>query len=145
MDKQHYVPGMRVEIRDAEWRIQRLDRASDGGYLLACSGLSELVRGTSTKFLSKLEQNIRILDPAKTELVDDLSDGYMASQLYIDTAVLRKYSASNLNKLREETFEQFPQLEQAWLSEFEESEGMQSFLNAQVNYPQLAGQKANLY
>ncbi len=87
MDNQHYIPGMRVEIRDAEWRIQRLDRASDGGYLLACNGLSELVRGTSAKFLSKLEQNIRILDPGKTELVDDLSDGYMASQLYIDTAL----------------------------------------------------------
>jgi hypothetical protein len=59
--------------------------------------------------------------------------------------VLRKYSASDLNKLREETFEQFPQLEQAWLSEFEESEGTQNFLNATVNYPQLKGVQTNLY
>jgi SNF2 family DNA or RNA helicase len=87
MDKQQYIPGMRVELRDAEWRIQRVDRSSDGGYLIACNGLSELVRAKSAQFLTKLEQNIRILDPAMTELVDDLSDGYMAGQLYIDTAL----------------------------------------------------------
>jgi len=87
MEHQHYIPGMRVEIRDSEWRIQRVDRSSNGGYLLACNCLSELVRAKSAKFLTKLEQNIRILDPAKTELVDDLSDRHMASQLYIDTAL----------------------------------------------------------
>jgi hypothetical protein len=54
---QQFIPGMRIEIRDAEWRIQRVDRASDGGYLLSCVGLSELVRGRSAQFLSKLENN----------------------------------------------------------------------------------------
>ena len=58
---------------------------------------------------------------------------------------LRNYSASNLNKLREETFEQFPQLEQAWLTEFEENEGTQNFLNGVVNYPHLRGVQTNLY
>lgn len=82
-----FTPGMRVEIRDAEWRINRVDRSSDGGYLLACNGHSELIRGRTAQFLTKLERNIRILDPAKTQLVDDLSDGYIAAQLYIDTAL----------------------------------------------------------
>ena len=58
---------------------------------------------------------------------------------------LRNYSASNLNKLREETFEQFPKLEQSWLTEFEESEGTQNFLNGVVNYPHLRGVQTNLY
>jgi hypothetical protein len=78
---------MRVEIRDAEWRIQRVDRASDGGYLLHCVGFSKLVRGRSAQFLSKLEQNPRILDPVTTDLVDDLSSGYRDPQLFIDTVV----------------------------------------------------------
>jgi ERCC4-related helicase len=82
-----FVPGMRVEIRDAEWRIQRVDRTQDGGYLLICVGQSELVRGRSAQFLSKLEKQIRILDPAETALVDDLSDGYLAGQLFIDAAL----------------------------------------------------------
>ncbi|WP_444934147.1 DEAD/DEAH box helicase [Microbulbifer sp. JTAC008] len=84
---QQFIPGMRVEIRDAEWRVQRVDMASDGGYLLTCIGQSELVRGRTAQFLSNLEQNARILDPAHTELVDDLSDGYLAGQLFIDTAL----------------------------------------------------------
>jgi hypothetical protein len=82
-----FIPGMRVEIRDAEWRIQRADRSTDGGYLLSCMGLSELVRGRSALFLTALERDINILDPANTELVDDLSDGYIASQLFLDTAL----------------------------------------------------------
>ncbi len=59
--------------------------------------------------------------------------------------VIRKVSASELAKLREETFERIPELKQGWTDEFEESEGTQNFLNAQVNYPQLKGQKANLF
>ena len=59
--------------------------------------------------------------------------------------VIRKMTAPQLAKLREETFERIPVLKKAWTREFEESEGMQNFLNAQSNYPLLAGQKANLY
>ncbi|WP_449550723.1 Eco57I restriction-modification methylase domain-containing protein [Lelliottia amnigena] len=59
--------------------------------------------------------------------------------------VLRKLSASKLVTLREQTFIHIPELEDAWRSEYEGCEGMQNFLNAQQNYPVLAGQKANLY
>lgn len=80
-----FAPGARVEIRDAEWRIKRIDMTSDGGHLITCEGLSELVRGREAMFLSKLEQGIRVLEPEATELVDDLSSGYRASLLYLDT------------------------------------------------------------
>ena len=59
--------------------------------------------------------------------------------------VIRKISASELAKLREETFEGIPELKQGWTDEFEESEGTQNFLNAQVNYPQLKGVQTNLF
>lgn len=84
---QRYAPGIRVEIRDAEWRIKRTDHTSDGGYLLTCEGLSELVRGREAAFLTKIEPNIRILAPEETELVDDVSSGYRASRLYLDTLI----------------------------------------------------------
>ena len=71
MNKQNYAPGMRVVIRDAEWRIRRADDSGDGGYLLTCDGISELVRGKEGLFLTKLEQKVEILDPAKTNLVED--------------------------------------------------------------------------
>ena len=59
--------------------------------------------------------------------------------------VIRKLSAPQLAKLRDETFERIPELKSGWIAEFEESEGTQNFLNATANYPKLAGQKANLY
>lgn len=59
--------------------------------------------------------------------------------------VLRKFSASKLNILREETFERIPLLAASYFSEFEESEGMQNFLNGLVNYPELKGIQTNLY
>lgn len=83
----HFIPGMRVQIRDAEWRIDRVDVPTHGGMLLTCTGHSELVRGRTAKFLTELENDIRVLTPETTLLVDDLSDGYLATQLYIDTVL----------------------------------------------------------
>ncbi|EQC02946.1 hypothetical protein [Aeromonas salmonicida] len=45
MNEHNFAPGMRVVIRDAEWRIRRADNSGDGGHLLTCDGISELVRG----------------------------------------------------------------------------------------------------
>ncbi|WP_323889323.1 class I SAM-dependent DNA methyltransferase [Aeromonas veronii] len=59
--------------------------------------------------------------------------------------VLRKLSASNLVKLREQTFERIPALENAWRAEYEGCEGTQNFLNALQNYPVLKGSQTNLY
>ena len=78
-----YVPGMRVELRDAEWRIDRIDVPSHGGERLTCTGWSQLVRGRTGIFLTGLERDVRILQPESTELVDDLSRGYAATQLRI--------------------------------------------------------------
>jgi len=59
--------------------------------------------------------------------------------------VLRKLSATKLRDEREAAFERNAQLKQSWYAELEESEGVQNFLNADQNYSELAGQKANLY
>lgn len=59
--------------------------------------------------------------------------------------VLRKLSASNLVKLREQTFARIPALENAWRAEYEACEATQNFLNALQNYPVLKGTQTNLY
>lgn len=79
------APGSRVVIRDAEWVIRRVDTSSDGGHQLTCEGVSELVRDKETIFLTKLEDSVQILDPAKTELVSDNSTGYQDSLLYMES------------------------------------------------------------
>ena len=62
------APGARAVIRDEEWLIRRADPSTDGGWLLTCDGISDLGRGQSALFLTALEGEIEILDPATTVL-----------------------------------------------------------------------------
>lgn len=96
MNDQNYAPGMRVVIRDAEWRIRRADNSGDGGHLLTCDGISELVRGKEGLFLTGLEQKIEILDPAKTRLVEDESTNYQAAQLYIESQLRQRVPTDDM-------------------------------------------------
>jgi superfamily II DNA or RNA helicase len=84
-----YAPGARVVIRDEEWLVRRVDPSSDGGHLLCCDGVSELVRGRSAQFLTKLEEEIVVLDPAKTELVSDKSSHFNTTFLYLEAQMRR--------------------------------------------------------
>lgn len=88
-----FAPGARAVIRDEEWLIRRVDPATDGGYLLTCDGISDLVRGQSALFLTKLEERIAVLDPSQTELVPDASPTYNATILYLES--MRRRSVAN--------------------------------------------------
>ena len=79
------APGARVVIRDAEWVIRRVDRCPDGGYQLVCDGVSELVREREAIFLTSLESDLQVLDPADTRLVPDESPGFADSRLYLES------------------------------------------------------------
>jgi hypothetical protein len=58
---------------------------------------------------------------------------------------IRKFSATELARKREEAFRKFAGLENDWRNELEDAEATQCFLNATQNYPLLDGMKANLY
>ena len=79
-----FAPGARAVIRDEEWLIRRADPSTDGGWLLTCDGISELVRSQSALFLTHLEDAIEVLDPATTVLVPDTSPTYNATLLYLE-------------------------------------------------------------
>ena len=59
--------------------------------------------------------------------------------------VLRKRSAVELTRGRDEAFEEREGLRDAWIADLEDSEATQAFLNARQNYPALIGQQTNLY
>ena len=59
--------------------------------------------------------------------------------------VLRKLSAVELTRSRNEAFEEHDGLRDAWLADLEDSEATQAYLNARQNYPALIGQQTNLY
>lgn len=88
-----FAPGARVVIRDEEWLIRRVDPSTDGGWLLTCDGVSELVRGRDALFLTELEDRIEVLDPADTRLVPDASPTYTAALLYLES--MRRRSVAN--------------------------------------------------
>lgn len=83
------APGARVLIRDEEWLIRRVDPSSDGGELLVCDGVSDLVRGRTAHFLTQLEERVELLHPAQTRLVQDDSSHFNASMLYIEGVMRR--------------------------------------------------------
>jgi len=58
---------------------------------------------------------------------------------------IRKFSASELSRLRGDAFTRFPGLKAAWTTEFEEAAGTQNFLSATQNYALLTGLKVNLF
>jgi SNF2 family DNA or RNA helicase len=83
------APGTRVRIRGEEWIVRLYEPSADGGYLVKCTGVSDLVRGYEAQFLEKIEGKIEVLDPATTRLVDDHSSKYSAALLYIEALRLR--------------------------------------------------------
>ncbi|WP_226663252.1 hypothetical protein [Microbulbifer aggregans] len=58
---------------------------------------------------------------------------------------LRNFSASRLNTLRDELFSRVPNVEQAWVEEYQQNEGTQNFLNSMMNFPELRGVQATLH
>ena len=78
------TPGARVVVRDAEWIVRRVDHAP-GGFQVVCDGVSELVRGREAVFLTALEPDIQVLDPAETRLVPDSSAQFSDSILYMES------------------------------------------------------------
>lgn len=78
------APGTRLRIRDEDWLVRRVDRASSGQRQSAVVGLSPLVRNRETLFLEKSEKEIEIVDPAKTRPVQDISARYRNTRLHLE-------------------------------------------------------------
>ena len=83
------LPGTRIVVRDAEWVVRRVDSTPDGGSQLTCTGVSELVREREAVFLTRLENQIKVLDPATTTLVPDTSPRFTRSLLYMESLLRR--------------------------------------------------------
>ncbi len=84
-----FAPGARVVVRDAEWLVRSVDRTVTGGQRLNVIGISELVRDKEAVFLTEIDADIQILDPADARLVADDSGNYRSSLLFMES-LLRK-------------------------------------------------------
>ncbi len=88
------APGARVIIRDEEWLVRTNDPCDLGGRQLACIGISELVRDRDGIFLTAIDE-VEVLDPARTELVQDDSPGFLQSLLYLEARLRQTVPTHN--------------------------------------------------
>jgi hypothetical protein len=79
-----FAPGAGVLIRDAEWTVKRVDRCSTGGESVQVVGVSGIVRDKTSRFLTAIDKDITVLDPADTELVTDDSPQFRDTKLYLE-------------------------------------------------------------
>ncbi len=80
-----FAPGQRVIIRDAQWKIRRVDILADDEYELTCDGVSNFIKGKEAIFLTTYEKDIIIIDPLNTEFIIDKSPNYSKSLLYMES------------------------------------------------------------
>lgn len=90
-----YAPGMRIIVRDEEWIVKKVEMNSLGNQTLHVVGLSKLVKDYDSMFLTDLEKNIEIVDPAKVKLVVDDSAFFRKSKLYIESQWRQKIPTDN--------------------------------------------------
>ncbi|MFE7634063.1 DEAD/DEAH box helicase [Kitasatospora sp. NPDC057518] len=85
--KPTFAPGAQVRIRDEQWLVKSVTESRDG-LMVEVSGVSSFVRGTDAVFYQGLDQ-IDVLDPRKTDLVEDETSKHAKARLYLE-AVIRK-------------------------------------------------------
>lgn len=79
------APGALIEVRDALWRVLKVDRASTGRQVWTVTGVSAYVQDEEAVFLEDYEPNVRVLAPEETTLVTDSSAQHRAGLLYLES------------------------------------------------------------
>lgn len=79
------APGMRIECRDAEWMVRRIEAVApeSNAFLLHCIGIDDLVRGHEATFLTDLDAP-QAIDPRNAVLRHDDSEGFKKAKLYLE-------------------------------------------------------------
>lgn len=90
-----YAPGMRIIVRCEEWMVKKVETNSLGNQTLHVTGLSELVKDYQSMFITDIEKEIEIIDPAKVHIVPDDSAFFKKSKLYIESQWRQKTPTDN--------------------------------------------------
>lgn len=81
------APGSIVEVRDEEWLVTKVEPVSDG-FVVDVIGLSELVRDTSARFATGLDDIVEV-EPTAVTIEADTSERFRRARLWLD-AMVRK-------------------------------------------------------
>lgn len=79
------VTGARIGTRGEDFLVTEVIENFDGTFLIEAEGISELVKGKTFKFDTRIDADIEVLDPRKTRLVADTDYGYRRTKLFLET------------------------------------------------------------
>lgn len=79
--------GQRITTRGEDFLITNIVNNSDGSQLLDVEGISELVKGKRFAFDTKIDSEIKPVDPNDTKFIADSESGYRKTKLYVETHI----------------------------------------------------------
>lgn len=79
--------GQRISTRGEDFIITNSNVNYDGSFLIEAQGISELVKGKRFSFDSKLDHDIKPVDPNLTKLLADTDSGYRKTKLFLETQI----------------------------------------------------------
>jgi SNF2 family DNA or RNA helicase len=83
----NFTIGQRISARGEDFIVIDVKTNHDASFLLQAEGISELVKGKRFAFDTKLDTDIKPLDPQLTMLVPDNSTGYRKTKLFLETQI----------------------------------------------------------
>ena len=83
MQEKPIAIGQRISTRGEDFLITNIINNSDGSQLLDVEGISELVKGMRFAFDTKIDNQIKAVDPNDIVFIADTEAGYRKSKLYI--------------------------------------------------------------
>jgi SNF2 family DNA or RNA helicase len=79
--------GQRISTRGEDFLITNIIANSDGTHILQTEGISELVKGKRFTFDTKIDDDIKPVNPVNTVFIADQDNGYRKTKLYIETHI----------------------------------------------------------
>ena len=79
--------GQRISTRGEDFIITNSNTNFDGTFLIEAEGISELVKGKRFAFDTKLDTDIKPVDPNQTRLLPDTDSGYRKTKLFLETQI----------------------------------------------------------
>lgn len=89
--------GQRISVRGEDFLITNTDSNFDGSWLIEAEGISELVKGRRFAFDSRIDTDIKPVEPLNATLQADTDSGYRRTKLFLETQI--RNSAIHSNKI----------------------------------------------
>lgn len=82
----NFTSGQRITNRNEDFIITDV-KANNGSWILTAEGVSELVKAKQFIFDTRIDKDIRVIDPRQTQLIADYDHGYRKTKLFIENQI----------------------------------------------------------